>query len=409
MDIKHTNIPLDELKEAVLDQLKEQGYKDLTLYFYRCTFDRICNFIIASGRQFYSTEAGEEFLASLQVSRQVKGKLACAVRRLDDFANGRPYRCHHEVNHLQVPECFAAILDSYLARCREIENRPSTVKVKRIVIAHFLCHLQANLCTSLDKLDAGMVSRALLIFKNKEHYSQIRDFLVYLADSGIANADLSGAVPSIRRKQILPVTYTAEEIRRVEQSLDTSSETGRRDLAMILLATRMGIRAGDIAKLKTDEIDFSTGYLHIIQEKTLVPLTLQMPSEVIRALKLHLSNQSRSYDDGYVFHKLSAPYEKVKTVTIGHAVATSLKRAGIDTSGRKRGAHAFRSSLASSMVNDGVSYETVRRILGHTDPNMIKHYAKCDLANLRLCAIDPPRPSGIFEAFLSGKKEISRV
>ena len=62
-----------------------------------------------------------------------------------------------------------------------------------------------------------------------------------------------------------------------------------------------------------------------------------------------------------------------------------------------------------SMVNDGGSYETVRKILGHTDPDVIKHYAKTDIENLRFCAIAPPVPSGLFNDYLSGKKVISHV
>lgn len=61
------------------------------------------------------------------------------------------------------------------------------------------------------------------------------------------------------------------------------------------------------------------------------------------------------------------------------------------------------------MVNDGASYETVRKILGHSDPDVIKHYAKTDIENLRLCSIEPPAPSGVFEDYLSGKKVIDRV
>ena len=56
------------------------------------------------------------------------------------------------------------------------------------------------------------------------------------------------------------------------------------------------------------------------------------------------------------------------------------------------------------MVNDGVSYEIVRRILGHSDPDVIKHYAKADIENLRLCSIEPPAPSGLFYEYLSGKE-----
>ena len=76
--------------------------------------------------------------------------------------------------------------------------------------------------------------------------------------------------------------------------------------------------------------------------------------------------------------------------------------AGIDITEKKHGPHTFRSSLANSMINDDVPYEAVTKILGHTDSDAIKHYAKLDLEKLRECAIEVPGPSGTFKAFLDG-------
>ena len=61
------------------------------------------------------------------------------------------------------------------------------------------------------------------------------------------------------------------------------------------------------------------------------------------------------------------------------------------------------------MIGDNNSYDVVRKILGHSDPNVIKHYAKTDIERLRLCAISPPGPSGLFEDYLSGKKVVHHV
>lgn len=406
--MREKNIPFDQLEEAVLCQLKEHGYMDSTLTIYRRIFNRIHRFLSDSGKEFYLPETGKEFLESVHVQAATYAEYACAVRRLDDYIRGQPYRCHHAGEDLQVPECYAGILDGYVSKCKEIGNRSRTVKAKEIAASRFLIFLWENECQELSCLDISLVSRALLTFQNKDNYPRVRAFLAYLADTGITPTDLSGIVPSHRRKKILPTAYTVDEIAKAEQAIDSSTDTGCRDLAMILLATRMGLRAGDIAKLRLDEIDFSTGYLHIIQEKTLVPLTLQMPAEVSRAIQKHLDNQT-NYSDGYAFHSMSAPYGRVTPGIIRHAVNRYLITAGIDMSGRKHGTHALRSSMASSMVNDGASYETVRRILGHTDPDVIKHYARSDIANLRLCSIEPPPPSGFFKEYLNGKEVNSRV
>ena len=54
------------------------------------------------------------------------------------------------------------------------------------------------------------------------------------------------------------------------------------------------------------------------------------------------------------------------------------------------------------MVNDDVPYQAVRTILGHSNPDAIKHYAKLDTEKLRECAVEVPKPSGSFKTFLDG-------
>ena len=171
----------------------------------------------------------------------------------------------------------------------------------------------------------------------------------------------------------------------------------------------MGLRSGDIAKLKLTEIDFGLGIINITQEKTGLPVSLKMPSDVYDTLAAHVKNDIRTSADGYVFHCMVAPYGRISTSIIRHAVNDSFSAAKVDTAGKKHGPHAFRSSLASSMVNDGTPYEVVRRILGHSDPDVIRHYAKVDIENLRMCSIDPPAPTGRFGNYLSGKEVVPHV
>lgn len=402
-------ICFDELCEQVLKQLESHGYMESTLTIYRRFYNRIHTFINACGTDIYTEEIGRKFLNGIHVCESTFTSYVCAVRRLDDYINGKPYRCHHGNPYEEVPEKYAEILDTFLEECRESGNKLYTINAKRNVCTKFLNYIEQSECHDLSDMDASLVSHALLIYTNKDYYSQIRMFLRHLAGKGITKSDLSGIVPHYKRQRPLPTTYTPTEISKIEDSINIETATGRRDLAIIRLATRMGFRSGDIARLSLSEIDFNSGYISIIQEKTGQPLSLQMPSEVSGALLSHLENIGTRPKDGYVFHSMSAPYGRITTSIIRHAVVKHFKTAGIDTTGKKHGPHAFRSSLASSMINDGGSYETVRRILGHTDPDVIKHYAKTDIEKLRLCAINPPAPSGILADYLSGKKVIGCV
>lgn len=402
-------VSFNELMDGVLDQLRINGYMESTLTIYRRTYSRIRVFINRFDTDFYTPEIGAKFLADTKVKKSTASAYACAIRRLNDFIESKPFRSHHDCPHVQAPPEFTSILEEFLQECIDSGNKPATLQFKERTCGLFLDSLKKGGCTDLSCLNAGRVSRSLLTFSNKERYAVIRQFLRFLADKSITETDLSGIVPHYRRRKNLPTTYTPEEIARVESAVDTSTDTGKRNLAIIRLATRMGLRSGDIARLKLTEIDFCNGVINITQEKTGIPFSLQMPSDVFDTLTAHVKNDTRSSVDGYVFHCMVAPYGRISTSIIRHAINDSFATAKVDTSGKKHGPHAFRSSLASSMVNDGTPYEVVRRILGHSDPDVIKHYAKADIENLRMCSIDPPVPTGLFGSYLSGKEVVPHV
>ena len=405
----NNTIPFAELMNVVINQLKSWKYMDSTLIIYRRIYKRIQALLAEHGTDVYTHELGKAFIDGSNVCKSTISSYICAVRRLDDYIDGKPYRCHHDDPKFEAPPEFSDILTEYLNECERSGNKPPTVLSKERTCVSFLNQVAFNGCFDLSKLDAGIITRALLVFSNKDNYARVRQFLQYLATEGITEVNFSGIVPRYKRTIPIPTVYTPEEISRMESSIDTSTMTGKRNLAIIRLASRMGLRAGDITALKLSEIDLGSGYITITQEKTNVPLSLQMPSEVSEALILHLENNIYSLEDGYVFHSMIAPYGRITTSAIRHLLNECFYNAGINITGKKHGSHALRSSLASSMVNDGASYEVVRRILGHTDPDVIKRYAKADIENLRLCSIDPPPASGLFLEYLSGKEVISHV
>ena len=402
-------IPFNNLMEQVLTQLKDQGYMDSTLAIYRRIYNRVHVFINQHDIDIYTRQAGDAFLSNTHVSEHTLSFYACAVRRLNDYVEGNVYRCHHGNPTEAVTKRFAGVLDSFLSECRNSGNSPATILSKEKSCIAFLNCIEQTGCIDLSNLDADTVSQGLLIFANKDNFARIRLFLKYLADTGVTRLDLSGVVPRYKRQKALPTTYTPAEINKVEAAVDVSTDIGKRNLAIIRLATRMGFRSGDIARLKWSEVDFDTGYIRFTQEKTGVPLALQMPQEVYDSLLQHFDNLKHTPEDCFVFHSMSAPYGRITTSIIRHVVTNSFIAAGINISGKRHGPHTFRSSLASSMINDGASYETVRKILGHTSTNVLRHYAKTDVENLRFCSIEPPAASGIFSDYLSGKKVISHV
>jgi integrase len=188
----------------------------------------------------------------------------------------------------------------------------------------------------------------------------------------------------------------------MEAAIDRSNPVGKRDYAIVLLGTRLGIRLEDIRILGFETLDFKNDTVRLLQDKTFAQLELPMLTELKAALIDYIEN-SRPDVDGSVFRVSYPPYDQLSKSGVIACYRRAIRDAGIERGNRGIGPRAFRSSLASSMVNDGVPYEAVRKTLGHIDPNAIRHYAKLDIERLRVYALPVPKATGAFADFLAGR------
>jgi len=403
MSEKQTNFMT--LSETVIAELKSMEYMDSTLTNYRRFYSRLNCFMEDHSIKQYAPDVGEAFIAEYYpCDNNLQRRILLMIRRLDDHLNGIPYRFHRAMKTSTVPYGFTEVLYDYQEYCISIGNKSGTIDAKKFFCLIFLNFLSDIGCYDITKITAEIVAKSCLIYDNKRGYASLRQFLRYLFEKELITKDLSDIVPHYKCKQIVPSVYTPEEIKKIENAINIDTATGKRNIAILLLITRMGLRSGDIAALTLSSIDFSSSHITLIQQKTGKPLSVFMPNDVSLALKKHIKSSGSRLSDGYLFHSMNAPYGILTTSIIRHIIKECFAFAGIDAKGRKQGPHALRSSLASNLVSGGTSYDTVRKILGHTDPNAIKHYVKTDIERLRKCALAPPEPIGIFHDFLNGRR-----
>ena len=299
------------------------------------------------------------------------------------------------------------LLEAYADHCRRNGLREGSVQLYWKLALRFLKGLEDAGVTGAADIGPHEVSCACLALKSNYYLSAIHTFLRFLAEEGYIQRDYSCIVPLFKRPQPMPPVYSEAEIRRIEAAVDRQGPHGKRDYAALLLATRLGIRGGDIATLTFEELDFKRNTICLTQQKTATPVSLPMLPEIKAALLDYLEHERASSDSEYVFLSLKPPFSHISVHLLGKLTSTAIRSAGIVPGGRKCGPHAFRASLASSRVNDDVPYEGVRNTLGHTDVNAIKSYAKLDVERLRIYALAVPGAAGYFAKFLSGGRENS--
>jgi site-specific recombinase XerD len=224
------------------------------------------------------------------------------------------------------------------------------------------------------------------------HASTLRSFLHFLWQTGVTAADLTAAIPPVRRWRLadVPKYLARDEVTRVLNACDRSSPVGRRDYAILLLLARLGLRGGEVVRLELDDIDWHTGAL-TVRGKGSVRSQLPLPSDVGEAVATYLRRDRPRCATRRVFVRARAPHRGLgHPSTVSTLVRMALTRAAVNAP--LKGAHVLRHSLATDLLRRGASLADIGDVLRHQQPNTTEIYAKVDITGLRLLA--QPWPSG---------------
>jgi site-specific recombinase XerD len=210
-----------------------------------------------------------------------------------------------------------------------------------------------------------------------------RMFLRYLVTQGHCPATLVGAVPVVAdwKHGRLPRHLPPADVERVLASCDLGTVVGRRDHAILLLLARLGLRAGDVAGLTFDAIDWLGGRLRVCgknRRETWLPL----PQDVGDAILTYLKHGRPKLAAPQVFFKVIAPLGAITRWNVSRLVGTAIRRAGVRAP--SHGAHVLRHSAASSMLREGASLEEIGSVLRHASIETTLIYAKVDCELLRM-------------------------
>lgn len=394
-----------DVELSLLAFLKEKGYKESTLSSYSNIFSHLNLFLNKKNLDLSCDSINsfiEDVLADRSISSHTKELRISAVKRLADYIDKSKYvPAHFPSFPLTINDSNKKVLDEYLTFCRRSGNKEKTISQKRSAITKFIVGCEKQSMKSVTDISPSIIQKALLEMEagKRESWPKVALFLRHLATANVIPFDYSAFVPKFNKAKIIPTVYSTEEIKAVEDTIDLNTDLGIRDKAIFLLASRLGIRASDIVRIKMEDLDFKDKKINFVQTKTGVPISLPMIEEIETAIRKYLGVRPESKCT-CLFLKARPPYDQVSYAAVTSVVAKYFMASGVDCSHKKHGPRSLRSSLASSMVNDQIPYEVVSRVLGHSGKETVKHYAKLDVEELRVCALAVPEPTGSFKRFL---------
>ena len=219
----------------------------------------------------------------------------------------------------------------------------------------------------------------------------VSSLLRFLHLAAIISTPLVSAVPKVagRRGGAPPAGLTAAEVARLLAGCDRRRGVGRRDYAMLMLLARLGLRAGEVAALTLDDIDWHHGEL-TIRGKGNHYERLPLPAEVGAAVAAYLQRGRPRAPDRYrsVFLRARAPWGPLALSGVQTVVRDASARAGLDVFGPRR----LRQSAATGIHRRGASLAVVAEVLRHHDTRVTMVYVDVEQAALRELA--RPWPGG---------------
>jgi site-specific recombinase XerD len=162
---------------------------------------------------------------------------------------------------------------------------------------------------------------------------------------------------------------------------------GLRDRAILTMLTRMGLRAGEIAALELDDVDWRQGEL-VVRGKGGWVDRLPLPMDVGQVLVDYLQ-AGRPADalERRVFIRVRAPHHGLTTGGVTQVVNAAAHRVGLGAVS----AHRLRHSAATAMLASGAPLAEIGQVMRHRSVVTTAIYAKVDIEALRGLAMPWPQ------------------
>jgi site-specific recombinase XerD len=322
---------------------------------------------------------------------------AAALMHLVDFLRGKGV-ISPETVAVHEQASIACCIDAYEVYLREGRALATATIVNYVpFVRDFLKHCFGAKPVDLSCLSAADVLRFVQRQAPRLHRKRaklmttaLRSFLSYARYCGQVDVDLAAAVPVVPNWSMttIPRAISADQVRQLLASIDRSTGTGRRDYAILLLLARLGLRSGEVASLKLEEIDWGAGQLSVLGKsgrRNELPLT----AEVGKAIAAYLKRGRPHSTSRCVFLRARAPLRGFQgSCAIGSIVRHSVQRCGINTP--SKGAHQFRHGLATEMLRHGASLGEIGDVLGHRQSQTTSIYTKVDIEALHGLALPWP-------------------
>lgn len=221
----------------------------------------------------------------------------------------------------------------------------------------------------------------------------LRKYFTFLRLKGENTSPLLEALPRPRHanRRIPEGILTQDQIRLWLQGFDHTNPEGRRDYAMFLCMADLGMRGSDVTFLRLEDLDWRRGIICIPNHKRGRPYRLPLPQRLGKAIAAYLRDGRPTSNRRELFLRHNTPrHLPLTSGFVRRRIAKVALAQGLPSP--LAGSHALRHTAATRMHEHGASLKEVADVLGHSDLNSTRIYAKVNLRELAQAAL--PWPEG---------------
>lgn len=284
-------------------------------------------------------------------------------------------------------ECLLARYREYLLAERGLTETTADLNV-RMVRPFLAGRATAGGDLALGHVTAGEVAAFVVAQSRrwpksvKRMVTALRSLFGFLHVEGIFGQPLAVPSPAGWTQTGLPKALDGDQVAALLASCNPRTRTGRRDLAILTLLARLGLRAGEVAALRLDDIDWRRGEITVRgkgNRHDRLPLPADVGQKIVDWLQ---DGRPHAAQARTVFVRAQAPYRALTSNAVTTVVACAGRRAGLGLIG----AHRLRHSAATAMIRAGGSLTEIGQTLRHARPLTTAIYAKVDVEALRQLA-----------------------
>ncbi|MGH3806836.1 MAG: tyrosine-type recombinase/integrase [Pseudonocardiaceae bacterium] len=378
-------VAVSELVSRLDAELVRLGYKASTMVWYRGCWRRLERFFASRGVREFSLDLamtwvdqacggffGKEQAGTLKPTDVYLFRVA---QMLEDFAvHGAVLRRYSRtVGKLSADQ--ADTLARFRVWLRARGCAASTVRAYGTVVGEFLAFTGRR--GGLAGLDARVIGAFVATLagyqaKTVEHtLCALRSFLRLAAGDGLIDGAVLVAVPAAKstKQARIPSVWDPADVAKILQAIDRGNPCGKRDYAIILLITRLGLRGIDVKRLRFADLDWPGNRLSVVQAKTGHRVQLPLLKDVGWAIIDYIRHGRPRSDCPQVFLRHTAPIGPFSDQDHLHQILAKYARAAHVAVGEKRrhGMHSLRHTLATRLKVSGVasdaSFGKIRELL----------------------------------------------